>query len=956
MSLKKRSWLFVLTVLGLAALSAAAVLLKPTKLGLDLKGGAQAIYTAKPTTSDGITTEAIDQTVEAIRDRVDAFGVSEPEIQKVGPDQISVALPDIEDPEIIDSLVQAAQVTFYAHEPNLVGYAAGQENPQNPAEGTPDLYTLLKLAQGTPKKAGASGDEQVYLFRKGDAPTYVAGPAPNLATLLKNLQESKRPEFIAALAEYNADKTKFELQKLPAGFVVLTNGSNIERPLKDIPRCGSDGALCVLLHNVVGVRGNDISGANLGFDQGNQPVVEMQFNDAGRKSFGDVTAELARGGSIENKLLRFGVSLDGVLISIPTINPQELPDGIRGGQAQITGNFTESSATTLAKQISSGALPLTLEQSSLTTVNARLGEASLKQALLASIIALIIVALALILYYRVLGIVAVLSLIVYGLYLFAVVKIVPVALTLPGMAGLILTIGVAADASVVIFERVREEARAGRPARVALLNGYKRGITAIIDANIVTLVTAIFIFLIGTAGPKGFAFMLILGVILSLFTAIILTQGLFGLLVETKLFQNERLMGFNAREIKWKMDIVGKWKLWLAIAFVPLIAGAAVIGVRGIERGLDLTGGTRITVAFTDQQPADDVVRNEVAAFGQPSAIVQRFESQDEPKTRGYEITTKNLKTAETTALLKQLETKFGPTDESVQQIETVGASFGNDVLRKAMWAIFFSFLAIIAYLALRFEWKLALAALVSVVHDVWLTLSIYSIAGREVTSATVAALLTILGYSLYDVVIVFDRIRENVPLMRGRPYREIVNRSVHETLTRSIITFLLTVLPIIALLIFGGPSLFDFSFALAVGILAGGVSSIFISAPLAALWKEREPNQQKVAARDAKKAARAATVDSDILDVDALNRAEAELAYVPPVDMGVGTAIAEGPDDSAGDSDAHTSAPPEPTPPDADPESEAPTDDSVGAEKPSAPKPPERQRRHQNVQRRRRK
>ncbi len=950
MSLKKRSWLFVLTVLGLVALSGVAVLLKPTKLGLDLKGGAQAIYTAKPTTTAGITTESIDQTVEAIRDRVDAFGVAEPEIQKVGPDQILVALPDIEDPEIIDDLVQAAQVTFYAYELNLVGRVAGQDNPQNPAAGTPDLLSLLKLAQGTPKKAEAKGDKQVYLFRKDATNTYVAGPEPDEATLLRNLQKSADPAKTAVANEYTADKKKFDLQTLPAGFVILTNGETVERPIREVPRCGADGALCVLLHNVIGVPGQDISGANLGFDQGNNPVVEMQFRG---DSFEKTTAAIARAGLVEGAVQRFGVSLDGVLISIPTINAEgDNPNGITGGQAQISGSFTEDSASTLAKQISSGALPLTLEQSSLTTVNARLGEASLKQALLASIIALIIVALALILYYRVLGIVAVLSLIVYGLYLFAVVKIVPVALTLPGMAGLILTIGVAADASVVIFERVREEARAGRPARVALLNGYKRGITAIIDANIVTLVTAIFIFLIGTAGPKGFAFMLILGVILSLFTAIILTQGLFGLLVETKLFQNERLMGFNAREIKWKMDIVGKWKLWLAIAFVPLIAGAAVIGVRGIERGLDLTGGTRITVAFTDQQPADDVVRNEVAAFGQPSAIVQRFESQDEPKTRGYEITTKNLTTAETTALLTQLETKFGPTDESVQQIETVGASFGNDVLRKAMWAIFFSFLAIIAYLALRFEWKLALAALVSVVHDVWLTLSIYSIAGKEVTSATVAALLTILGYSLYDVVIVFDRIRENVPLMRGRPYREIVNRSVHETLTRSIITFLLTVLPIIALLIFGGPSLFDFSFALAVGILAGGVSSIFISAPLAALWKEREPNQQKVAVRQAKKAARAATVDSDILDVDALNRAEAELAYVPPVDTGVGTAILEGPDGS----DAQTPARPEPPPPDTDPDSEVPADGSDAAEKPSAPKPPQRQRRHQNVQRRRRK
>ncbi len=884
MSIHKRSLWFVLLVLGLLAGSIVVVTMKPTVLGLDLKGGAQAIYKATPTATAEVNDDSMRRAIQVIRNRVDGFGVTEAEIQQIGTDGIQVSLPDVEDPAVVESLVKPAQLAFYAFQPNLVGYQpVVGPNPANPLTGTTQLYDLIAYGNEATPKAGSGKTESVYLFRKDAAHTWIVGPAPTKDDLIALLDATERTQ--AASQEYAQDPSKFEIVTLKAGFVILTNGQGSGGTT--ITPCGGGGN-CILLNDVPGLQGPDIKSANIGFDSAtNEPLVEMQFSDAGRDKFAAVTREIVQGALAEggsgtgtDRFWTFAIALDGVIISNPYVSFEDNPAGIDSDSAQISGGgFTETTARTLADQLSSGAIPVNLDRVSTSIVGATLGEQSLRQGLLAGLIGLIIVMIFLVAYYRLLGLIACGALVIYGLYFWAIAKLVPIALTLPGIAGLILTIGVAADASVVIFERVREEARAGRPPRTAILNGYKRGLSAIVDANIVTLVTAAIIFLFATAGPRGFAFTLIIGVLLSLFTAIIATQGALGLLVETKMFRNDRLMGLQAREIKWKLDIVGKWKFWLGISFIPMFLGIIVIGFNGLNPGLDFKSGTEVKVAFTQQGANENGIRDVASGLGYPDAIIQKYTAQDAAgaNVTGFKIRTETLTGGKDTELLNALTAKFGPAPEP--QITSVGRTFGQDIVRNAIYATIFSFLAMIAYLTLRFEYKLALPALLSVVHDVWLALSIYSVFGLEVTGATVAALLTILGYSLYDVVIVFDRIRENVPLMRGRPYRDIVNRSVHETLTRSIITVVLTLLPIVVLLAFGGETLRDFSFALLIGILSGGVSSIFISAPIAALWKEREPDQVKAAARRERKAARAATVDADIMDVSAFNRADRALA-----------------------------------------------------------------------------
>jgi SecD/SecF fusion protein len=513
-------------------------------------------------------------------------------------------------------------------------------------------------------------------------------------------------------------------------------------------------------------------------------------------------------------------------------------------------------------------------------VSATLGKQSLRQGLIAGAVGLVLVIVFLLAYYRLLGVIAAFALLVYGVLFYALVELIPITLTLPGIAGMILTIGVAADASVVIFERVREEARAGKSARAAVISGYTKGISAIIDANVVTLLTAVILFMFATAGVKGFAFTLLFGVILSLFTAVIATRAVFGLVADTKPFRNPRLSGLEQREIRWKMDFVGKWRLWLAISFVPLAIGSVVIAVNGLNLGLDFESGTRVTTSFGDigsVQPSEQRVRDVVSGLGYDAKIQATTEELDGREVRGFQIQTETLQPNQISELRATMDRELGGVNGDTYQVELVGPTFGRQIIRNAIIAVILSFIVMILYLTIRFEYKLALPALVSVIHDVWLTISIYSVTGREVTSATVAAILTILGYSLYDVVIVFDRIRENLPIMRKFSYREIVNRSIHETLTRSLITAFLTILPVGVLFVFGGDTLKDFAFALLVGLLSGGISSIAIAGPLAALWKEREPEGKKRQAR-AKKRIRVNPADADVVDVHALARAEAAL------------------------------------------------------------------------------
>jgi SecD/SecF fusion protein len=521
----------------------------------------------------------------------------------------------------------------------------------------------------------------------------------------------------------------------------------------------------------------------------------------------------------------------------------ENPSGIDGRTgAQISGSFSIQEAQDLAESLRIGALPIDLNLISQSTVSATLGQEALDEGLKAGIVGLILVILFLIFYYRFLGVVAAVGLGIYALFFLALIKLIPITLTLPGIAGLILTIGVAADSNIVIFERIKEEVREGRSTASAIAAGYRKGIATIIDANVITLITAFILFVLATAGVKGFAFTLGVGTIVSLLTAVVFTQAVLGTLGRTRLVRSPRFLGAAERHVDWHFDFTGMSRWFFSFSGLILAVGAISFATQNINLGIDFESGTRLNVSLSDAATVEEVrtTLSDAGIEGAGEAAIQEVEDPEFGENV-FQIET-DLPPDQVGEAQTALEDAYGLEggDDGFQST-SVGPTFGEQVARNAAYAIIFSLLVISAYIAWRFEAKYAVPVIIAMLHDILITATVYSLVGAEVSSATVAAFLTILGYSLYDTVIVFDRIRENVPRMPRAAFSQIVNRSMSEVLTRSLITGLSTIFLIGCLLIFGGDTLKSFALAMMIGVASGTYSSIFIASPVLTAWKERE-------------------------------------------------------------------------------------------------------------------
>jgi SecD/SecF fusion protein len=510
-------------------------------------------------------------------------------------------------------------------------------------------------------------------------------------------------------------------------------------------------------------------------------------------------------------------------------------------------------AQNLALVMQTGALPVNFIPLERTDVSATLGKDSLGQAKNAAIGGLIVVALFLLFLYRFLGFVAVIGLGIYAAFMYAAILLLGVTLTLPGFAGLILTIGVAADANVVVFERIKEEARSGKSVRAAIAAGYAKGLHTIIDANVVTAITALILFAVATAGVKGFALMLLIGTVISLLTAVAATRAMLGLLAGFKWFENPRFMGANhtQRGRFLQIDFMKRRYLWFAISAVVVLVSAVSLATKGLNLGIDFRGGVQIVFKTPKFTPIS-TVRAQTAAIGHAKdAVVQgKGASQNSGEDyKSFQVRLKKLTTPEQNKLNQLLTQNVGATSNSTKN---VSSSFGRQIARSAIIAILFSLLVITLYITIRFKGlAFAVPVIAAMLHDVLITVGVYSVTGREVTESTVAAVLTVLGYSIYDTIIIFDRIRENVPIMRRASFATIANVSLWETIRRSIATTFITLLPVGALFFFGGSTLKDFAFALLIGVTAGAYSSIFIAAPLVTIWKEREPDYARRKGQD---------------------------------------------------------------------------------------------------------
>ena len=446
----------------------------------------------------------------------------------------------------------------------------------------------------------------------------------------------------------------------------------------------------------------------------------------------------------------------------------------------------------------------------------------------------------LLVFYRVLGVIASVAMGIYGLYLYAIVELIPIVLTLPGIAGMILTLGVAADANIVIFERVKEEIRAGRSVGAAISAGYKKGLTAILDANIVTILVAFILFVLATSGVRGFALTLGVGVIVSLFTAVLATQAILYALRGTRLLRSRAALG--ARDSKpIRFDFIGGSRWFFSMSGLILLICALAIAIQGLNFGIDFEGGTRITAPL-ERAATVDQVRDTLAPLGLGEAEIQTVDNRELGRNV-VQINAEELGQNEVDRVEDTLRERFGFADDPSSQ--SIGASFGQTVAENAIRAIIASLIIISLYITLRFQWKFAVPVLIALSHDLLITSGVYALTGREVTASTVAALLTILGFSLYDTIVVFDRVRENIPRMPNAAFSQIYNRSMSEVIVRSLATSFCATLPILALLLFGGETLQDFAFALLVGTISGTYSSVFIAGPVLTHWKEREPVYQ---------------------------------------------------------------------------------------------------------------
>jgi len=818
---------------ALLAIPSSPIKQSPT-LGLDLQGGLEVTLQAVPPADRELTEDDLERSVDIMRNRVDKLGVTEPEIRTQGSDQITIQLPGVKDPAAAAEIIgTTAQLELYDLETSLTGPSVSIRG--EPVEN-PRLYDLLSRVQAQVDE----GESDAYYLVNQQAKRVVSGPFGSSEDALRK-SDAKVP----------AGRSLFAV---PQDMVVITCGE----PAVVCPGGPQGGGVppdrtyYYLFKFVPGeipqMTGEDLklSGTRADYDTspsgGGLPIVTMEFTGRGADRFEAITsAEYVRG-RLRGAPQHFAIVLDREIRTFPQIDytDSSLAGGIGGGRAQIQGLDSIDEAQDIAIVLQTGALPVKFETLDRTDISATLGKDSLREAWLAAIGGIILVAFFLLLFYRFLGLVAVTGLVVYAAFLYATILLFNVTLTLPGFAGLVLTFGVAADANIVIFERIKEEVRAGRSVRAAISLGYKKGFATIVDANVVTAITAMVLFAVATASVRGFALMLLIGTVLSMLTAVLATRAILALLAGFGWIDNPRLMGTTGRGIpRWlRADYIGRRRIWFAFSGIVVAISILAIVIQGLNLGIDFRGGTQLT--FRTPEPTSlEEVRSQAAQIGQEGSVIQGRGASVDDQYTSFQIRTESLTLDEQNTLSQELTSALQATSFGAKN---VSESFGRQIANSALFAIIVSLLLIVVYISARFQWKYSIGVLVALAHDVVITVGVYALTGREVSTATVAAVLTVLGYSIYDTIIIFDRIRENVPLMRRASFRVIGNVSLWEVLPRSLATTFITLLPVAALYFFGGDTLKDFAFALLVGIGFGSYSSIFLAAPLVAVFKQREP------------------------------------------------------------------------------------------------------------------
>jgi len=552
-------------------------------------------------------------------------------------------------------------------------------------------------------------------------------------------------------------------------------------------------------------------------------TVQLKFDGDGAKKFGQITEQY--------KGHRFAIVLDGIIQSAPVIR-----DAIYGGDAVITGHFSEKEARGLASVLENPLqTPVSIEEE--RSVSPTLGADSIRASILAGLVGLAITLVCVALYYRIPGIIACLALLVNIVLLMGALTMFHFVLTLPGIAGIILTIGLAVDASVLVYERLREELALGKSLKVAIEAAYEKAFSSIFDANVTTLITAVILFWRATGPIKGFAISLTLGILASLFTALIVGRNIFEALVDNSRLKKVSMLHLISAQ---NINFLGKGFLACMCSLALIIAGATSFYVRGEKNfGVDFRGGDLITLS-SPQTIDVGQVRAALAPINLADASIQ----ESNQAGKNYITVRTPLHTSD--QVEKQIMSAMPQAQFKVEGADRVGALVGGELARSSLIALGLGILGILIFVTLRFELAFAVGAIVALLHDVLITVGMFSLLHRELTLTMVGAVLTIAGYSINDTIVVYDRIREGLASGRKGSIEQIMNESINQTLSRTILTSTVTLIPILCLFFFGGAVLRDFSLAIIIGVVVGTYSSIFIASPIV-LWWTRARGGSKV-------------------------------------------------------------------------------------------------------------
>lgn len=576
----------------------------------------------------------------------------------------------------------------------------------------------------------------------------------------------------------------------------------------------------LLIKREVELTGDMLIDATTEFSQSGfgQPYVSLELNDKGAAIFSSTT-----GANIGKRL---AIVLDGEIYTAPVIRER-----IPSGRAQITGNFSVQEAKDIALMLRAGALPAPVNIIEERSVGPTLGRDSVEKGIHAIIVGGICVLLFMVIYYFFAGAIADFALVLNILIITGALSYFGATLTLPGIAGLVLTIGMAVDANVLIFERIREESKLGKSLRAAIHAGYDKAFWTILDANVTTLITALILFQFGTGPIKGFATTLSIGILASMFTALVVTRMALDIItLRFPRMQKLPMLQFFSQP---NIQFVKFRKIAYIVSILVIVVGMTVFARRGMKNyGIDFTGGTLQQFKFEEVVTAEEV-RNVLSDVGLGESTIQQFGGGKEVIIRSFG--------GKTDQIISGIEKKFGTGSFEMMRVETVGPVVGEDLRRAAIKAMIFAMIGICLYISFRFEFRFAITAIIALIHDVLVALGMIALTGREVSLPVIAALLTIVGYSINDTIVLFDRIREDRKFMRKAGPEEIINTSINQTLSRTVLTSMTTLFVVLSLFIFGGKVINDFAFVLLVGVMAGTYSSIFVASPLLIDWPSKK-------------------------------------------------------------------------------------------------------------------